>query len=60
MTLVRGIQVLVLLVFLAGCGADGEPVHPTATAGVSVSNSGVRTHGGVGLQKGPLGLFLGF
>lgn len=59
MTLFRGILALVLAGFLAACGADGEPVQPTETAGISVSSGGVHASGGVGLQKGPLGLFLG-
>lgn len=50
----------VILTVLAGCGADGEPVQPSATAGVTVSNDGVRVGGGVGLSKGPLSIVLGF
>lgn len=38
---------------VAGCGADGEPVQPTANVGVGVSGSGVRAGGNVGVRKGP-------
>lgn len=45
---------------LAACGVDGEPVRPALNAGVSVSDSGVRAGGSVGVQKGPFNLLLGF
>ncbi|WP_167740220.1 hypothetical protein [Parasedimentitalea huanghaiensis] len=51
---------LVAVGVLSACGVDGEPVQPSLNAGVSVSNSGVHTRGGVGLNKGPLGIYLGF
>lgn len=56
----KAIAASVILTVLAGCGADGEPVQPSATAGVSVSTSGVHVGGGVGLHKGPLSIMLGF
>lgn len=59
----RGLRVKILLVIstlaLAGCGADGEPVQPSLNAGVSISPSGVSPYAGVGLNKGPLSIFLG-
>lgn len=51
---------LAVMAALAGCGADGEPVQPTMSAGVHVSPSGVNVGGGVGLHKGPFSLNLGF
>ncbi|MFD3191915.1 hypothetical protein ACFMPD_16855 [Sedimentitalea sp. HM32M-2] len=45
---------------LAGCGADGEPVQPSMNVAVGVGSSGVNTYGGVGLQQGPLSVYLGF
>ena len=39
---------------LAGCGADGEPVRPSYNATLSGGSDGVRLGGGVGLRKGPL------
>lgn len=56
----RGILTLAVLTLLAACGVDGEPVQPTLNAGVGISSSGVTPYGGVGLQTGPLSLFLGF
>ncbi|MFS4582046.1 hypothetical protein [Phaeobacter sp. C3_T13_0] len=44
---------------LAACGVDGEPVRPSLSAGVGVSNSGVHAGGSLGLHKGPLSLNLG-
>ncbi len=38
---------------LSGCGADGEPVQPTANLGVGVSTSGVHAGASVGVRKGP-------
>ena len=47
-------------VTLAACGADGEPVQPTFNAAVGVGSSGTYVGGGVGLNRGPVGLFVGF
>ncbi|WP_051927654.1 hypothetical protein [Ruegeria halocynthiae] len=44
---------------LAGCGADGEPIHPTMSANVGVGSGGTYVGGGVGLQRGGLGVYLG-
>ena len=60
MTHLRILAALALAATLAGCGADGEPVQPTLDATVGVGSSGVHTYGGVGLNKGPLNLWLGF
>ena len=57
MTLAR---ILVVLSALAACGADGEPVQPTMTAGLTVGSGGVRVGGGVGVSQGPISLMLGF
>lgn len=48
-----------LTLLLAACGADGEPVQPTMNAGIGIGTSGVNAHGGVGLSKGPLNLYIG-
>jgi hypothetical protein len=37
---------------LAACGADGPPVRPTGTAGVSVGPNGVSTNASVGATNG--------
>jgi hypothetical protein len=46
--------------FLAGCGVDGEPVQPSMNVGIGVGSGGVNTYGAVGVQQGPVSLFLGF
>ncbi len=51
---------LMAAAMLSACGVDGEPVQPSLNAGVSVGSSGVHARGGVGLNKGPFGLYLGF
>lgn len=45
---------------LVGCGADGEPVQPTFSGAVGVGSGGTYVGGGVGVSRGPLGLFVGF
>lgn len=50
---------LVAILFLAGCGADGEPVQPTMNVGVGIGSDGVHPYGGVGLNKGPFSVFFG-
>lgn len=50
---------LAALIALGACGADGEPVQPTANLGVSVSNSGVNAGASVGVRKGPWNISLG-
>lgn len=52
----RIILVLGTSLALSACGADGEPVQPTANVGVSVSNSGVHTGASVGVRKGPVSI----
>lgn len=42
-----------VLVSLAACGADGEPVKPTSSAGVSLGSGGMNTNVSVGARKGP-------
>ncbi len=56
----RILAALALGATLAGCGADGEPVQPTLNATVGIGSGGVHTYGGVGLNKGPLNVYLGF
>lgn len=47
------------LILLAACGADGEPVQPTAGATITVNNAGVQAGANVGLRKGPFTINLG-
>ena len=37
---------------LAGCGADGAPLKPTANLGLSIGSGGVRTGASVGASNG--------
>ncbi|HBB82360.1 MAG TPA: hypothetical protein DC031_03585 [Sulfitobacter sp.] len=54
----RSLAILSLLT-LAACGADGEPVRPTASSSVTMSSSGVSVGTAVGLRRGPFSLALG-
>jgi len=44
---------------LAACGADGEPIKPSYSAGVSVGSPGVKTRAGVRFGKGPVSVRIG-
>jgi hypothetical protein len=50
----KRIAIVVLSLGLAACGADGEPIQPTANIGVSVGTNGVNTNVGVAVRKGPV------
>lgn len=54
-----GSVLVITILVLAGCGADGEPVQPMLNAGVSITPDGVAPHVGVGLNQGPFSIFLG-
>ncbi|QUJ76860.1 hypothetical protein KDD17_02005 [Sulfitobacter albidus] len=51
---------IVVLVTLAACGVDGEPVQPAGGVNVTLSPSGLGVGGTVGVRKGPLTVGLGF
>lgn len=55
----RTILTLIAAAALAGCGADGEPITPTANVNVGVGTSGTHAGVSVGLNKGPWNLSLG-
>ncbi len=55
----RPTLILMSLLALAACGADGEPVQPTANTHVTLSNDGVSVGTAVGLRRGPFNLTLG-
>ena len=54
----RGVA-CVIIVLLAACGADGEPVQPTRNATITLSDSGVAASGQVGMRQGPVSVTLG-
>ena len=55
------IRILTLLCMptLAACGAEGEPITPTANSSVTLSNNGVRLGTNLGLRKGPFNVSFG-
>jgi hypothetical protein len=53
----RPILVLALLA-LAACGADGAPVRPTGSVGVGLGSEGVSSTVGVGVTDGTFSLGL--
>ena len=40
------------LLILAACGADGDPLRPTASGTVSIGSDGVSTNASVGATNG--------
>ncbi len=50
----KTITLMVGLVLLTACGADGPPITPSVNATVSVGTEGVRTSTGVTVQSGPV------
>lgn len=50
---------LISLVLLMGCGADGEPVQPTANLGLGIGPNGINPSLRVGTQAGPVAISIG-
>ncbi|MAM23996.1 MAG: hypothetical protein CML55_01245 [Rhodobacteraceae bacterium] len=59
MTPLRLLLALSALPILAACGADGEPVRPTAQSLITLSSSGTYVSTNLGVTRGPLSLSLG-
>lgn len=59
MQIVRVVLFIAAGFALAACGADGEPIQPTASLGVGIGSSGTHVGGGVGFRRGGLGVYLG-
>ncbi len=55
----RPILILITGLTLAGCGADGEPVQPTARTNVNISPNGVSAAANMRIGQGPLSVNLG-
>ena len=52
---------LVMVVMgLAACGADGQPFTPNASLGVSAGSGGLTTGGTVGASNGAVSVGVGF
>ena len=54
-----GVLALTAIMGLAGCGADGEPIRPTAQANVGVGDRGVNGSVRTGLISGNLSVDVG-
>ncbi len=48
-----------LLTLLAACGADGEPIQPTANVAIGVGKGGVYGRARVGVSQGPVSVTVG-
>jgi hypothetical protein len=46
--------VILGLVTLAGCGADGPPITPSLSSSVSVGTDGLNSSTGVSVSTGPV------
>ena len=55
----KAVLAMIALATLAACGADGEPVRPSANAGVTVTSSGVYPSVSVGTRVGPVNVSIG-
>ncbi len=47
------------LLALVSCGADGEPIRPTANLNIGVGAGGVSTAVRVGARSGPVAISVG-
>ncbi len=56
----RALFTLGFLGFLAACGAEGDPLRPTANLGVSVGSGGVSQSVTVGAQNSNSSFSVGF
>jgi len=55
----KRVVVLIALLGVAACGADGEPVQPSANLNIGIGPGGVHTGASVGVTKGPISVGLG-
>ncbi|PUB15442.1 hypothetical protein [Yoonia sediminilitoris] len=50
---------LIGIMGLASCGADGPPMRPSANVGLSVGSGGVSTNASVGASNGTVSIGVG-
>ena len=50
----KPIASMMIVAVLAGCGADGAPVRPTANLGLSLGPAGITPTASVGGTSGPV------
>ena len=55
----KRIVLILTVVALAGCGADGAPFTPTANVGLSLGSNGVTTSTSVGASNGTVSVGVG-
>lgn len=55
----RILAALAMMTALTSCGADGEPIQPTANLGVNIGSSGIHPSGSVGMRKGRVAVNVG-
>ncbi len=55
----KQIVLIIMVAGLAGCGADGEPMRPNASVGVSVGSNGTNTNATVGASNGTFSVGIG-
>ena len=56
----KRIALMLTIVALAACGADGAPFTPNASVGVGVGSNGVTTGGSLGASNGTVSVGVGF
>jgi hypothetical protein len=55
----KRIALILAIVTVAGCGADGAPMKPTANVGLSLGTGGVNTSASVGASNGTVSVGVG-
>lgn len=55
----RYLKCLGLIAVLASCGAQSDPLRPTANLGLSVGSDGVQPSAQIGATNGPVSVSVG-
>jgi hypothetical protein len=56
----KRIALIISVVALAACGADGAPFTPNASVGMGVGTNGVTKGGSLGASNGTVSVGVGF